>query len=186
MLASISTWGRVWAPTIIAVAALGFTIGSFWWLNARVGRLTVAGVPMSYAATTERDRLILLFPLVFNNTGPVPYVVRDLRLRFHDEPDGVPLAFERVRTGISPSHAELEDLGAAFPVRGREAVRMFCEFQRNPTGRSMTAGTHPLVLEALTDKDDDWHVLLEFTLHVDGHAAAVMPKQFISFRNLPL
>jgi hypothetical protein len=124
----------------VALAALGFTVGSFWWMNWRVGSLTVPGAPSSFAGTTQNGRLILLFPLVFYNSGPVPYVVRDLRLRFGDEPDGPPLSYHRVRSGISPSHSELEDLSAAFPVGGNEAVRMFCEFERTPIGREMSAG----------------------------------------------
>jgi hypothetical protein len=72
----------------------------------------VPGVPASYAATTQNGKLILLFPFVFYNAGPVPYVVRDLRLRFRDEPDGPPLSFQRVRSGISPSHSNLKELSA--------------------------------------------------------------------------
>jgi hypothetical protein len=105
-------------------------------LHDRTGRLIVPGVPASYAATTQNGKLILLFPFVFYNAGPVPYVVRDLRLRFRDEPDGPPLSFQRVRSGISPSHSNLKELSAAFPVRGNEAVRMFCEFERTPVGRA--------------------------------------------------
>jgi hypothetical protein len=135
------------------------------------------------AATTEHGKLILVFPFVLYNSGPVPYVVRDLRLRFRDEPDGSPLSFERVRTGISPSHSNLEELSAAFPVRGNEAVRMVCEFQRTPIGRAMKAGRHLLLLEALTDKGDDWRQLLVFDLNVNTNAEVTMPTNFISFSN---
>jgi hypothetical protein len=121
---------------------------------------------------------------VFFNSGPVPYVVRDLRLRFRDESDGDPLSFERVRTGMSPTHAELEGLAAAFPVRGHEAVRMFCEFQRAPVRRSMV-GRHPIALEALTDKNDDWRLLLVFDLNVDSDTEVKMRTNFVSFRNRP-
>jgi hypothetical protein len=172
-----------WASIAVALAALGFTVGSFWWMNWRVGSLTVPGAPSSFAGTTQNGRLILLFPLVFYNSGPVPYVVRDLRLRFGDEPDGPPLSYHRVRSGISPSHSELEDLSAAFPVGGNEAVRMFCEFERTPIGREMTAGRHPLILEALTDKRSAWQSLLSFDLHLTLNAEVAMPSTFISFRN---
>ena len=174
---------RDWAPIVVAVAALFFAIGSFWWMNQRVGRLTVPGAPASYAGTTQNGRLILLFPFVFYNSGPVPYVIRDLRLRFADEHDGIPLSFQRVCGGISPSPSNLEDLSAAFPVRGNEAVRMFCEFERTPVDRAMKAGRHPLLLEALTDKADEWRRLLVFDLNVDANAEEVMPTNFISFSN---
>lgn len=174
---------RVWVPILVGVAALAFTIGSFWWMNWRVGKLTVPAAPRSYAGTTQNGKLILVFPFVFYNSGPVPYVVRDLRLRFRDEADGIPLSFQRVRSGVSPTHAKLEDLSAAFPVRGNEAVRVFCEFERAPVGRSMKAISHPLVLEALTDKNEVWQSLLSFDLAVNANAEVALPTNFISFTN---
>lgn len=179
----VSEAARDWAPILVALAALTFTIVSFWWMNGRTGRLTVPGPPVSYAATTQNGRLILLFPFVFYNSGPIPYVVRDLRLRFRDESDGMPVSFQRVRSGISPSHSKLVDLSAAFPVRGNQAVRVFCEFERTPIGRAMKAGRHPLLLEALTDKGDDWRQLLVFDLNVNTNAEVTMPTNFISFSN---
>src|SRR5437867_1652885 len=95
-----------WTAAVIAALALAFTIGSFWWMNWRRGSLTVTA-PGSFAATTQQDRLILLLPFVFYNDGPVPYVVRDLRLLISDEPEGMPLTFQRVRSGVSPSHSRL-------------------------------------------------------------------------------
>ncbi len=140
--------------------------------------------PGSYAATTQADKLILLLPLVLYNDGPVPYVVRDLRLRFADEPGGAPLYFQRTRSGVSPGHhPELLDLGAAFPVPGNGTVRLFCEFERRPSARQVDAKRHPLVLEALTNRDDSWRVLLRFDLDVDQEASAKIPGHFIAFRN---
>jgi hypothetical protein len=173
-----------WASILIAVAALAFTMFTFWWMQWRVGHLIVPGPPSTYAAMANSDRLILLFPFVFFNTGPVPYVVRNLRLRFADEDDGTPLAFQRIRSGISPSHhPEPVDLAAAFPVPGNSTVRLFCEFSRKPAGRVITAGTHPLVLEALTDKRVGWERLLLFDLVVEQKAAEAMANSFIAFEN---
>jgi hypothetical protein len=116
----------------------------------------------------------------------VPYVVRDLRLRFRDEPDGAPLGFQRIRSGVNPSdHPEPVDLAAAFPVPGNEVVRLFCEFERRPVDRTMTVGTHPLVLEALTDKATGWQVLLEFDLYVTEKAEENMASTFIAHMNRP-
>lgn len=179
------TWGQVardWAPIVVAMAALGFTTFSFWWMHWRVGPLTVA-MPSTYAATTQANKLILLLPLVFYNAGPVPHVVRDLRLRFADEPSGNQLDFQRIRSGVSPSHSELIDLASPFPVPGNEAVRLFCEFQRSPVGRAMDVKSHPLQLEALSDKRDGWHTLLTFGLNVDSKSATVMPTNFVAFSN---
>ncbi len=171
-----------WAAIVIALAALVFTLFSFWWMHWRVGHIIVAG-PSSYAATTQADALILLFPLVFFNTGPVPYVVRNLRVRFKDEPNGAPLTFQRIRSGVSPSHVELLDLASGFPIPGNQTVKLFCEFGRKPTGRTITAGAYGLVLEALTDKVQGWTPLSEFILHIDTETADMMRSNFVAFEN---
>src|SRR6266496_3174530 len=70
-----------WASIAVASLALVFTIGSFWWLNARQGRLK-SFEPQSFAACRTPDILRLRFPLVFYNTGAKPIVVQDMRLSF--------------------------------------------------------------------------------------------------------
>jgi hypothetical protein len=174
--------GIQWPPVIISAAALLFTVAGFWWLNWRRGKLQVAG-PQTYAAHVGADKMTLLFPLVFYNTGPTAYVVRDLRLRFLDEPDGQPLDWERVRDGIQPSETPGLQLAAAFPVPGGAAIQMFCEFDRRPPGRTLDARGHQLLLEALTGTGDEWRALLKFTLHVSARDAETMRGSFIAFRN---
>ncbi len=171
-----------WAAVLIAIVALGFTVFSFWWMQWRVGPLKVSG-PSTYAGYAG-EKLILLFPLAIYNAGPVPYVLIDLRFRFRDEPDGSPLDFLRIRSGVNPSdHPKPVDFAAAFPVPGNEVVRLFCEFERKPADRTMKVGPHPLVLEALTDKATGWQVLLEFDLFVNEKAEENMPGAFIAHMN---
>ena len=52
----------------IAVVAVLFTGGSFWWLNARRGRL-VAAAPDAYAIANPSHDLLIRFPLAIFNTG---------------------------------------------------------------------------------------------------------------------
>jgi hypothetical protein len=52
---------------VIAVAALLFTVGSFWWLNRR-GRL-VGAAPDAYAIANPPHDLLIRFPLAIFNTG---------------------------------------------------------------------------------------------------------------------
>ena len=70
-----------WPSVAIASLALLFTVGSFWWLNARQGRLK-SYEPQSFAACRIPDKLRLLFPLVLYNSGATPIVVQDMRLTF--------------------------------------------------------------------------------------------------------
>lgn len=124
-----------WPPVVISTAALLFTVASFWWIHWRRGKL-LAAAPRTYAAAASTDKMILLFPFVFHNTGPRAYVVRDLRLRFTDEPDGRPMNWERVRERIQAPEMRF---AAGFPVAGGAAIQMFCEFERRPPSRSMDA-----------------------------------------------
>ena len=127
--------------------------------------------PQTYAAFLDERRLILLFPLVFYNTGARDYVVRDLRVRFGDESVDVPLAWERVRGGVDASAYPTAELAAPFSVPGRSRVRVFAEFERRPADRTVDARAHPLVLEGVTDQEDRWATLLRFNLDVSGQAA---------------
>lgn len=174
--------GIQWPPVIISTSAVLFTVASFWWLHWRRGKLQVAA-PQTYAAGVGAGKISLLFPFVFYNTGPRAYVVRDLRLRFLDEPDGRPMDWERVRDAIQPSESPGLELAAAFPVPGGAAVRVFCEFDRRPPGRTMDSRAHPLVLEALIGTSADWRSLLAFKLHVSPKDAETMRGSFIAFRN---
>lgn len=120
---------------IISILALIFTVLSFWWMNWRTGHLHVSG-PRSYAAKGALDgRLILRFPFVFFNDGPMPIIIQNLRLIFVEENDGRPLKFAATVKKIRTSDEDQErDFAVQFPVRGREALPLICEFQRNPGG----------------------------------------------------
>lgn len=177
-------WLRDWAPIVVAVAALLFTVASFWWLNARRGRLEMKP-PQTYAALWKADRMILLFPFAFYNTGARDYVVRDMRIRFADESVGIPLEWERCRAGVNPSDNPGMELAAPFVVPGRSAVRVFAEFERKPGDRGQPeARPYTLRLEGLTDREDDWHTLLTFDLTIRGKDAETMTRSgFIAYRN---
>ncbi|MCX5095795.1 hypothetical protein OOK36_44660 [Streptomyces sp. NBC_00365] len=70
---------------VVSVCALVFTVSSFWWINARQGRLKT-WEPHSFAAIFNYSLVRLRLPLVLHNTGAKPIVVQDLRLTFPDEP----------------------------------------------------------------------------------------------------
>jgi hypothetical protein len=110
----------------VAVAALLFTVGSFWWLYARKGSIT-ATRPRAYAFAGQH-KLRLRFPFAFVNDGAKALVVVDLRLVLDDEPGQPELRWKTTRDRLRP---EPED-GFAFPVpftvMGRSSREVIAEF----------------------------------------------------------
>jgi hypothetical protein len=73
------------ASVAIAVLALLFAVASFWWLNARRGRV-VGAVPHAYGMAAAAQVFLLRLPLALYNTGARAIVVRDLRCWFPEAP----------------------------------------------------------------------------------------------------
>ena len=95
---------------VVAVVALAFTIGSFWWLNERSGKLQIVGEPRSYSFAAT-DGLILNLPLVFTNARPGAAVAVNLRLRL-DVP-GFPsmVPFIATHVGVKPENETRKMIG---------------------------------------------------------------------------
>ncbi|MFF0366401.1 hypothetical protein [Micromonospora sp. NPDC005087] len=151
-------WDWITPSMIIALAALAFTIGSFWWMNVRRGRLSTHP-PHTFAAAVAPDKVLVNLPLVFHNDGAAPIVVQNLRLRLErpagqtakrighnagrrwegepevPEPLPVTMWWRGTRPEVQPREGH-RPLPAAFPVPGRTAVATFMEFgrEREPEG----------------------------------------------------
>lgn len=86
MLAAATTakdTGALPPAVIVAMCALAFTVLSFWWLNARQGRLK-SYAPHTFAAAVTPEKTLVRLPVILFNTGPKPIVVQNLRLAFLD------------------------------------------------------------------------------------------------------
>lgn len=119
-----------WTPAvIIAGCALLFTVTSFWRINVRRGRLK-SFEPHTFAAYISRDRVRIRFPLVFHNTGAVPIVIQNLRLRFLRESSAaaLPLPWIATRSHIKPEKDDVHAFPAVLVVAGRTAYQTFQEF----------------------------------------------------------
>jgi hypothetical protein len=81
------------AGVVVGCLALGFTIGSFWWLNARQGRQKSVEPRSFAAALTLQGEVRLRFPLV----------VQNMRLSFPKEPGSMPLHWTMTRARIKPT-----------------------------------------------------------------------------------
>jgi len=167
---------------VISVLALLFTVFSFWWMNWRKGTLHV-GIPRTYAAFAQKDgKMVLEFPLIFFNSGPIPVFVHNLRVVFQDEKPQRPLTF--IATVNKLGKDEGRSFATQFPVRGREAILLICEFHRTPGGIELHEGSYPLELQAILGNGSKWKRICRFPLNVSNRSAQLINKQFIVHDNV--
>lgn len=149
---------------VIAVLALFFTVGSFWWLQAHRGALKVSE-PHTFAAYVGENDVRIRLPLVMYNTGAVPIVVQNLRMVFPEDNAPLDYPWRNTRTQLTPAAGDNDDLPAVFAVPGRQVAQKFIEFGGPfpgfiPVGRDITVG-----IETKFGHRDTWQRLLTFTLH---------------------
>jgi len=170
------------AAIIISILALLFTVFSFWWMNLRKGKIRV-GVPRSYAAKGGGDTVLLIeVPLVFFNDGATPIIIQNLRLIFPDEKSETkPLTF--VATVNKLGTDEGRTFASQFPVRGREALKLICEFQRTPGNLIFEEKQYLVKLQAVIDDKDNWETICSFPLNVTMHALMTINERFITHDN---
>jgi len=167
---------------IISISALIFTIFSFWWMNWRKGKLQI-GTPRSYAAFGSLEgRMVLEFPFVFFNDGPLPIIVQNLRLIFSQEIEKHPLNF--IATVKKLGKDEERTFATQFPVRGREALLLICEFQREPGGMVFESQLYPMELQAKLGNNKKWKKICSFNLKVTEKSLPAINKQFIVHDNM--
>ncbi len=148
------TIGRVdVVALVVAALALLFTVGSFWWLYARVGRLR-AFEPRTFSAHVSADQTRIILPIMLANTGPVPIVVLAMRLRFADAISEKPMDWDWTRATVDPNRGELVDGAALFSVEGRSTYLLNAEFVGDYPGLIPEPRAYSVTLEVLTSKAD--------------------------------
>jgi hypothetical protein len=171
-----------WASAAIASLALLFTVGSFWWLNARQGKLR-SFEPQSFAACRTVDKLRLRFPFVLFNTGAKPFVIQDMRLRFPKEPRWqVPIPWTTTRSQLMPASDDGHALPAVFSIPGRTAQQMFIEFGGSFPAVMPLARDYWVRIEAKVGHRKKWKHLITFTLRT---AHVTHPERYITYSNSP-
>lgn len=168
---------------LISILALLFTIFSFWWMNWRKGKLIV-GSPRTFAAFGSLEgKMVLEFPFVFFNNGPTPIIIQNLRLIFAEEKEPYPLGFNATVKKLGKD--EDRAFATQFPVRGREALLLICEFQRTPGGMIFEERNYPLELQAKLDNSTKWKRICKFNLNVTKKSLPTINQQFIVHDNMP-
>jgi hypothetical protein len=158
-------------------------VGSFWWLNARQGKLTIFEPHSFAAAVTGSAVLLLRFPLVLYNTGPKPIVVQNLRVTFPDVATSLqPLPWRTSRRALKPDPSDDPQMPAVFAVPGRAAEQHFIEFGGPFPGFQLEAKDYRVRIEGLLGHKKGWRPLLEFTLRA-GHIT--YPDSYITYGNSP-
>lgn len=177
--ANTSAW--LTSAAVVAVCALLFTVASFWWLNARRGRLT-SFEPHTFAAAITREQVRLRLPLVLYNTGAIPIVTQSLRLRFLGEPDSAqPLPWVGSRSQIKPEPDDGYAFPAAFSVAGRTAHQIFVEFGTRSLGFTLEARDYPVRIEVKLGHKKEWQPLLTFSLQA---GQITEPGFYITYENI--
>jgi hypothetical protein len=111
----------------VAVFALLFAIGSFWWLNARRGHLEVVE-RRTYGFAKGDVRLRI--PLTFFNTGAAALVVADLRLLINAEEPDLVLRWATTRTALRPEAGDGFAFPTPFAVQGRATREVIAGVRR--------------------------------------------------------
>lgn len=163
----------------IAVAALLFTITSFWWLNARKGRLE-GYQPPAYAAAVKGDGVLLLrLPLTLYNTGARTRVVHGMRLVLDTEPPTT-LRWENLRESLHPAEDDFLDFPGPLAIDGRRALQVFPQFTGYVEGGLPEARSYTAQVQTRLDGSDTWQCPVSVTLRF-WHMHA--PDTYITYAN---
>ncbi len=144
-------------PLILSACAVSFTIGSFWWLNARLGKLVTNG-PQYCFGSFDNEKLAIQLPVVFENTGPKPIVISALRLRFlYAHRDHL------VWVGFSENPLKPNvEFKSPIAVKGFGAIGKTLYFHREGVKNLTTE--QEVQLEGIWSNKNSWRVLATFKL----------------------
>jgi hypothetical protein len=166
-----------YAALAVSLMALMFTVLSFWWLNARPGRLR-SYEPTTWAAFVDRERSAIRLPLVLHNTGAATLVVIGLRLRFVE--GGEMMAWEWTRTRVDPTADDIEGASAPFSIPGGKTRELVPEFRGGFPGIVPEQRAYPVMVEARSSLSDHWQNILSFDLQFKN---LIHPANYIVYTN---
>ncbi|MFF3274847.1 hypothetical protein ACFYWU_28560 [Streptomyces chrestomyceticus] len=170
------------AAAIVASCALAFTILSFWWLNARQGRLK-AYEPHSFAAAVTSEKTLIRVPLILFNTGPKPIVVQNFRLVIQEGfADPLFLDWKTTRDRLRPERGDDPRLPSVFVVDGRSAIQLFIEFGTSFPNFIPERREYSVAIEYKLGHRKGWGKLLTFSLRLDNLRD---PEKYLPYSNEP-
>jgi hypothetical protein len=174
------------AAVFISFLALVFTIFSFYWMNWRKAKHLIVGKPVSYAASAQKELLVVQLPLVFYNDGAATHIVSNLRLRLEQGgKEAPPLLFNNTVDDLSSN--EGRKWARQFAVKGRDSYASVFVFQTSGSvDFQFSAGTCQAMLEGKLDNKDGWETVLKFDLHIaEDTLGTLHSNRLIAFDNDP-
>jgi hypothetical protein len=163
-----------WASVVISSLALAFTLLSFWWMNWRKGKLSVAELQhfaAGKAITSPGDcpnTIIIGLPLVIFNTGASPVVVESLRLVSRQDLGTLlyKAVEEPIWTSEHPIKIERDEFFLPTIIRPNDVVSKNFVFTTGITDRELRLDLYSFDLQVKVSDLRDWkrlkHIELDF------------------------
>ncbi len=169
----------------MTVAAIGlvFTVASFWFMNVRRAALR-SSFPRVFAASQQSGNLRILLPVVAFNPGPAAILVQDLRLSIGAGKGEIRLPHVRTYSMMDPIAKKNDvDWAVNFPVSGRQAELMYCEFQA-AHDEVVPEGFLTCRVEMRSDgRRKSWQTVVKFTLRITAQVVSQLPHDYVVYEN---
>jgi hypothetical protein len=169
------------ASATVATLALLFTVASFYWLQARKGRLKLYPV-VTFSGYMRRGRFVLRIPVIIFNSGAKPRVVCALRMAATDDVGkAVVLECHSFRKSAGPAEGDYEDMAHAYAVPGRNVVTKHADFTIDELPSFPGGGPVRFEMQAMVDDKTTWQPVG----HIDVHTEILYTTDYISYSNNP-
>jgi hypothetical protein len=167
---------------VVAIAALVFTIASFWYIHLFPGKLS--GIPPHlFAGHASASKGLLRLPIVIFNSGANAKAVTRMKLTLESGSEKDLMPPQAVRSRLEPREDDREDYFHAFVVPGRSVVTKYVDFQSVGAPRAMVAGKPARArLKIRVGESDEWDLLFDAELRTDTMAN---PESMITYSNDP-
>lgn len=165
------------ATPVIASLSLFFTLATFWWNNWRRGKITVDH-PRSYSVRRVNGRMLLVIPLMLQNTGARSLSVVALRMRART---GSLLPYTRLHPKLNSDKSEIT-FATGFMVSGRDSMLLTCEFESQDP-QVLHAGANEFYLDILYSRRKKWRQGQVVTLTATEELLAQVGQRSIAFDN---
>lgn len=166
---------------LISACALLFTVGSFWWLNARSGRLRMTEI-VTFAAHAHARRAKLRIPVTLYNTGAKPLVIVDLRLELSSAGLSFVAPSQTFRSSMEPKAGDVDDFPYPYVVPGRSVVTRFVEFNLDGRIDVMVTGQSAQGRLSVLVSHQGWRTVGACPIRTD---AIGDPDAYIAYSNDP-